>query len=213
MAQQITAIRPQQKNKNRLSIFLDGEFAFGLTVDVAAPLQIGQTLTPEKIATLQHEEALATTRQLVWNYISYRPRSRYEVERHLHKKGIDAEIITTILDDLTARQHLDDYAFAQYWIEQREAFKPRSHLALRQELGQKRVAREIIDELLADVDETAAALHVGQKKARRWQNLPADQFKQKMIRFLGQRGFAYPLIQTILPQIMDTIEFPAEDNT
>jgi len=46
----ITAIKAQRKNTQRVSVFLDGEFAFGLTRAVAGWLQVGQILGEEKIA-------------------------------------------------------------------------------------------------------------------------------------------------------------------
>ena len=53
MAQRITAIEPQQKNPQRVNIYLDGEFAFGLAAVVAAWLRVGQELGEEKIASLK----------------------------------------------------------------------------------------------------------------------------------------------------------------
>ncbi len=53
MVQRITAIEPQQKNPQRVNIYLDGEFAFGLAAVVAAWLKVGQELGEEKIASLK----------------------------------------------------------------------------------------------------------------------------------------------------------------
>ena len=49
MDQKITALKAQKRNPNRINVYLDGIFAFGLARVVAAWLQVGQTLSDEKI--------------------------------------------------------------------------------------------------------------------------------------------------------------------
>jgi regulatory protein len=49
----ITAIKVQKRNSNRVNIYLDGEYAFGLARSVAAWLSIDQNLNEKKIDELQ----------------------------------------------------------------------------------------------------------------------------------------------------------------
>ena len=49
----ITAIEVQKRTPNRVNIYLDGEFAFGLSRIVAVWLRTGQELSEEKIEQLQ----------------------------------------------------------------------------------------------------------------------------------------------------------------
>ena len=53
MNHRITAIQAQKRNPQRVSVFLDGEFAFGLSRIVAAWLAVGQEISDEKIALLK----------------------------------------------------------------------------------------------------------------------------------------------------------------
>ena len=53
----VTAIEVQQKNPQRVNIYLDDQFAFGLSRITAAWLKVGQGLSEEKIASLQAEDA------------------------------------------------------------------------------------------------------------------------------------------------------------
>ena len=92
------------------------------------------------------------------------------------------------------------------WVEQRETFKPRSRLALRQELGQKGVERSIIEMVLADVDETAVARAAAAKQAQRFTNLPEDEFRAKIGRFLQRRGFNYEIVRQITEETWHTIQ-------
>ena len=49
----ITALEIQKHDKDRVSVYLDGEFAFGLPVVDAARLHTGQVLSEQEIAALR----------------------------------------------------------------------------------------------------------------------------------------------------------------
>jgi regulatory protein len=190
----ITALTTQQRNPNRVTVFLDGEFAFGLAAITAVSLRIGQTLTAVDIDQLQQADELENAKQSAIHYLSYRPRSIAEVRDHLRNKGFADTAVAHACEQLQEVGLLDDTAFAHYWVEQRETFKPRSQMALRQELLQKGVSRDIIDMVITEVDETAVALQAAQKQAARWQRLPEAEFKAKLGSFLQRRGFSYGVI-------------------
>jgi len=203
----ITALTAQKRNKDRINVFLDGTFAFGLAAAVATQLKIGQSLTPELITSLQQEDSVEKAKEKALNLITYRPRSVAEVERKLREKGFDEPVITRVVERLQAVDLLDDVAFARYWVEQRETFRPRSRLALQQELRQKGVTRQVIDAALSDLDETAAARRAAQKQLYRWSNLEKYEFKQKLGGFLQRRGFRYEIVREITEELWaDTVD-------
>jgi regulatory protein len=197
----ITALTAQKRNNDRINVFLDGAFAFGLAAVVAAHLRVGQSLTPATITSLQEEDSVEKAKEKALNFITYRPRSVAEVERKLRDKGFDESVTTRVVERLQAVDLLDDMAFARYWVEQRETFKPRSRLALQQELREKGVARSVIEAVLSDVDETAAARRAAQKQLYRWSNLAEAEFRKKLGGFLQRRGFHYEIVREITEEL------------
>jgi len=203
--QVITALTRQKRHPDRVNVFLDGEFAFGLAEIAAARLRVGQSISADDIAALEQEDTLEKAKQSAYKYLSYRPRSIAEVERNLRDKSYDELVITQVVIRLQELQLLDDLSFAQFWVEQRDTFKPRSALALRQELMQKGVARDIIDDVLAEVDETAVAHKAAAMRVNRWQHLPEDQFRKKMGGYLQRRGFNYGVIREITDELWENL--------
>ena len=197
MTRTVTDLKPQKRRKDRISVFLDGEFAFGLEEITAARLHVGQALTDQDIASLKEADAAEWAKQIAYRFLSYRPRSSAEVRRHLRKKDVDAGVVDQVIERLVELKLLDDLAFAQYWVEQRETFKPRSRRALQYELYQKGLSRQIIERAVEEVDETAAARRAGEKKAQRWRHLTEDDFHAKVRAFLGRRGFDYAIISEV----------------
>ena len=202
MVQRITAIEPQQKNPQRVNIYLDGEFAFGLTVLVAAWLRVGQELGEEKIAGLKAQDESEITYQKALHFLSYRPRSSAEVRQNLSKRGISESLIEETLNRLQSTGLVDDEAFARAWVENRNTFRPRGKPALRMELRKKGLSNEIVQSVLdAQVDEAALAFATARKYARRLAGLEWPEFRQKLSGFLARRGFSYTTLAPVVSEV------------
>lgn len=197
----ITALQAQKRNRERLNVYLDGQYAFSLALNAAVGLHLGQQLSAEDIARLQTQDDYEKAKQRALNFITYRPRSIAEVRQNLRGKEVDDTIIEQVVNRLSELELLDDTAFARYWVDQREAFKPRSPMALRQELLQKGVERQVIDEVLVELDETAAARRAAEQQAGRWTNLDKETFYQKMSSYLQRRGFRYDTIREVINEL------------
>lgn len=198
----ITTIEIQKRNKVRANIYLDGEYAFSLTLIEAAKLRKGQTLTDADIHALQAEDSVTRAVDHAARFLAYRPRSTEEVRRNLIQQKKYTEItIDTAIQRLEALGYLDDEAFARYWLENRQAFKPRSATALRYELRQKGISDTILDAVLIDIDPYDSAYRAAQDRARRLKNLDRPTFRHKLGGFLQRRGFAYEIIKMITEQL------------
>lgn len=201
----ITALKQQVRNKQRVSVFLDGEFAFGLPDIVAVGLRVDQTLTEEQLEDLKGRATIEAAKQSAIKYISYRPRSSAEVKRNLTDKGYEPPVIDIVLTWLPTVHLLDDHEFARYWIEQRETFKPRSRMVLAMELRQKGIDNSIIDELLGDVDELESAKRAARKRLGRWEQLPENEFRTKLYRYLQGRGFGYGIAREVADDLWEQL--------
>jgi regulatory protein len=202
MKQRITAIEPQQKNSQRVNIYLDGEFAFGLAAIVATWLEVGQELDEERIASLKADDELEVAYQKALHFLSYRPRSSAEVRRNLSKRGLSEALIDETINRLTSTGLVNDKAFARAWVENRNTFRPRGKSALQVELRRKGLDDEIVQSVLeTSVDEEALALEAARHYTRRLAGLERLEFRQKLAGFLARRGFSYSTIAPIVSEI------------
>ncbi len=190
----ITDLVLQRRNKERVNVHINGEYAFSLAMITAAGLRRGQIISPEEIDRLKAEDSYERAKQSAFRFVSYRPRSISELRESLSRKKYDKNIIERVVTRLVELEMLDDRKFALYWVEQRETFKPRSRRALSFELYQKGVDREIVDQIVGEIDEDEAAYRAGLQKAERWSSLPEDKFREDMNSFLQRRGFNYSII-------------------
>jgi len=191
MAGIITALKIQKRDKGRVSVYIDDDFAFGLSRLAAGWLTIGQELSDEKIRELQEAETRERAYHRALNYLSYRPRSEAEVRRNLIKHDTPEDCIEETLERLRYLDLVSDRQFAETWVENRSTFRPRGRRALYSELRAKGIHNEIIDEVLQNLDEDDLAYRAAQKKIRQYRSLAWPEFKKKMLGFLARRGFNY----------------------
>lgn len=207
----ITAIEPQKKNPQRVNLYLDGEFAFGVAGLVAAWLRVGQELDEGQVAALQTEDEQETVYQKALHFLSYRPRSSAEVRRNLTKRGILGPLVEATIQRLQRAGLVDDAAFAQAWVENRNTFRPRSRSALRIELRRKGLDEEVIGSVLEEkVDEESLARQAARKYAHRLRDLEWPEFRQKLGGFLARRGFSYATAAPVVSEVWKEISQTAD---
>ncbi|PJF21588.1 MAG: RecX family transcriptional regulator [Phototrophicales bacterium] len=206
----ITALEIQKRNKERVNVFIDGEYAFSLTLIEAARLKKGQQLTEQDIAELCRVDDVHRAVDHAVRFLSYRPRSGKEVRNNLSKK-FDEVVIEAAIERLNALGYLDDEAFAKYWVENRHEFNPRGVMALRYELRQKGIAESIIQSVLDSYDTYDAAYRAAQNKVRSLKVADRQTFYQKVGSYLQRRGFAYDVIRDVLQQLENELTFKQDD--
>jgi regulatory protein len=205
----ITQLDQQVRHRDRVNVYLDGRFAFGLSASVAAAegLQPGRVLTADDVARLLHADAVHVARDAAVRYLGYRPRSEAEVRAYLERrKGVPPEIVDAALDWLRRHGYVDDTAFAQFWVSNRMAFRPRGARALRAELREKGVARETIDTVLKALapEEDTLIEQVARAYLQRLtpgELADAQRFRTRLGSFLARRGFTYEAITAVVRRL------------
>lgn len=185
----ITLLQRQRRRTNRINVHLDGEYAFSLALEVAAPLRTGQVLDDAAIDLLRLDDAYRTGLDRALRFLAYRPRSRAEVARYLRRRDAADVVANRVLDRLEELDLLDDAAFARWWVDNRTTHRPRGRRALRHELAAHGVDPAAIAAALAGVDDDELALAVALDKAPGYAGLPRPVFERRLGGLLARRGF------------------------
>jgi len=136
-----------------------------------------------------------------FRYLSYRPRSEFELKMRLRQRGFGDSSIEGVLRELRGRGLVDDFAFAQFWKENRESFSPRSRALLHRELRQKGITPHIIAEVVKGIDEETSAYKAAQNRVKKFAFSDYDSFRRRLTALLRQRGFNYEVSQHILNRL------------
>jgi regulatory protein len=214
MGGRITALKVQEHNNQRVNVFIDNEFAFGLSRITAGWLYVGQELSNTKIAQLQAEDAQEVALQRALHFLEYRQRSLSEVRRNLEKHATPPEVIEIVLERLVSRGYIDDARFAENWIENRNTFRPRSKRALAVELRQRGLEQETIQDALEGLDEAQEenlAYQAAQKQLRKLTGVERNEYKRKLGSFLARRGFGYDVIRSVVERTWNELQERNDD--
>ncbi len=202
MAGQITDVKVQKRNRKRVNVYLDGEYAFSVGLLAGASLGRGKVLSDAEIEELQRLDSAETAHDRTLNYLAYRPRSSSEVRRYLGDKGFAEDVAEEVVGRLSGAGLLGDLSFARFWVENRETFRPRGQVLLRQELREKGISDALIDEVLAETDEGRSAYEAGIQRAKRYAHLDDEAFTEKMYGFLRRRGFDYEVVRETVSRLL-----------
>lgn len=212
MGYRVTALTVQKRNRQRVNVFLDGEFAFGLARIVAAWLVVGQEIDDAKIAELKEADGREVAFQQAMSFLQYRPRSEAEIRQNLQRHKVKEENIQHVLQRLRESGLINDVQFAQTWVENRTEMRPRSRRALSFELGQRGVDRQTIDEALTDLDDGEMAYQAAKKRAPKFETLEWKDFRLKMYRYLAQRGFDYESSAQAISRVWEEIQSERDES-
>ena len=201
MNRKITALKAQKRNKDRLNVYLDGEYAFSIARIVAAWLKVGDEIDEVKISELKSQDGHEKAYQQALNLLSYRDRSEAEIRKNLQDHEYDAAQIEQAIARLQRGALIDDQRFARMWVENRTDFSPRGRRALRFELRKKNVDDKAIDRALEELDEVKLALSAATRRIGRYERMEWPEFRQKLGGFLSRRGFGYDVIAPVLEQL------------
>jgi regulatory protein len=206
----ITGIK-QQKNKNRVNVYLDDKFGFGIDLDnfVLLHLKVDQELTEKEISEIVKKAEYQKTLDKLLRFAMIRPRSEKEVRDYFRRKKVHESMHEKLFEKLKHLELLDDAKFAKWWVEQRANFKPKPKRILNQELRIKGIDKEIIDKVMGAevVDEEKMARELLVKKAYKWKGLRSQEARQKMSQYLAGKGFGWDVIERIVKSTVDDERF------
>lgn len=186
----ITNLKPCRRERGRLAVYLDGEYAFSVPLSDSAVLERGRILEEKQIRDYRQADVRFQAHRRALRYLGTRARSTREVEQELARRGFPTETIAPTVARLQAEGLLDDADYAMRYVRDRLRLKPRSSTLLRQELRRKGISGEPAELALAPIDDESVARRIVESRWPRWQKLPPDRRRDKVLGYLRNRGFS-----------------------
>lgn len=206
----ITDIRTQTKDESRVSVFVDGEFAFGCHQDVAAKhgLSSGQRLTPEMQQDIEVDEEIVRAKQKAFNYLAHKPRTEEEVRRKLRRQDLGRRVIDEVIERLYELDYLNDEQYAADYAHNRFSNKGYGPIRIERELIERGVDRHLAEQTVAEFFEEESELQAARAQARkRWPRVAGEQDirkqKRKLFGYLQRRGFTPGVIYRVVDELVD----------
>lgn len=187
-----------QKRPGRFNVFVDDEFAFGLSAEDISGFKIKENCEiDEKTYNYIIETVIYIKAQnRVLNYLSYRPRTEAEIKDKLKELNTPDEVNFKLMAFLKQYNYVNDVNYAVEFISESIRRKTKSRRMLTDELKEKGLSREDIALAFEEItlDEEEGALRLLSSKLSYEKRLDPKE-KIKAFNFLKRRGYDYETIK------------------
>ena len=214
----ITSVEPQKKNLRRFNVYLDGEFAFGADEDLVVNkrLVVGKEISKEDLEKILFEAEVGKLMERMYGWFSLRQHSEAEVRQYFRiknqesrikdKEPISQLVIDATIETLKKKGMVNDLEFAKALVEARRKSRQKGIRAIKSELFQKGIDKEIIEKVISDtryeISEEELAKQALEKKIKYWKNLDPKKLYQKSIEFLLRKGFDYEVVKSVIEKVI-----------
>ena len=196
---EITAITPQAKDKTRCSIYVDGRFYCGLTLETTVKnrLKVGQSVTAEYLSEIQLESEKRSALDKALTHLTATQKTEKEMRDFLAKKGYLPATADYVMEKLRGYDFVNDGEYAKAYVTAKASKK--GERLIRMELRAKGIADEAAAEALSEIDEETqieSARSVLEKYLRgKEADVPT---LQKAYRHLLSKGYSYDVARSAL---------------
>jgi regulatory protein len=143
---------------------------------------------------------------LALRYLSYRPRSKLEVQNYLRQKGCAPEVTDGVIAKLCSLNYLDDLSFAQIWTRSRLESRGYGPRRVEQELRIKGISAEVIRQVLQEsLQQTSEQESARKILTKRFGSMSLQDGKtqRRAVALLQRRGFSSKVIFSLLKYRID----------
>lgn len=206
---QITDISPQKKHKNRLNVYIDDEFSFGIDeLDaLRLKLKIGNEITEDEICKIKETIIFSKAKDYALSLVSARFYTEKGIIRKLKDKAYDDETIEKIIIFLKEYDFIDDFQYAKKYIEECISLKKYGHMKIKMQLREKGIASDLLDEAMSyfDFDEIE-----NENLACLVEKKLGGDFEYKNImrakRYFVARGYDFGAVDDAIKKIVNTLD-------
>jgi regulatory protein len=195
----ITALKAQVKLADRVSVFVDGAYAFSLTLDQLLDQRIKKDdeLTDADLARFKQLSADGKARARALEWCMNRPRSTREFLLYARRKQLDQTLADSLAQEFTAKKYLDDERYA-VWLVELRARALKSDRAVRAELRANGIPEIIMQQVMSSTNSDKERLLAIAKKVA---TKPRYADRERLKRYLVGKGFSYSLVAEVVAEL------------
>lgn len=194
----VTSIEQQKKDKSRYSVFIDGQFAFGLSATDIAYFKIkeGTEIYEETYRYITDTLVYIKAQDTALKFLSYKMRTEKEIVKKLYEKEFSEEIIAKVMAFLHKYGYVNDRKYCEAYIKESVRLKAKGRQLIKYELRERGISDSIISEAFenTEIDEVSSAVKLLRKKVRDFSDMDFKT-KQKYFAMLQRKGYGYDVIK------------------
>ena len=200
----ITKVEVQKKQKNYFNLYTNDDiYLFSVTEETLLKFTISKNkeFSEAELNAIQSYDQKMRCINQAYRYLTRRPHLNAELKRKLLSKNYSNSIIERTLEYLIQKNYLNDNVFIKMFMNEQINLKKSGPLIIKKKLMEKGALSSSIDPILSEGYpeelqlENAAKLF--QVKIKTIRDHDQKKVKEKLFRFLQQKGFTWPVIEKV----------------
>ncbi|QZY55734.1 recombination regulator RecX [Crassaminicella profunda] len=194
----------QQKNENRVSLYVDDEFFMGINKEIVYTLmlKIGQEVEKERLEHIITEEMYLKAKSKALKLLHFSSRTEKEMRERLKKNEYSEETIERVIAFLKEYNFINDSELTKHMVRNKSIGKKYGKKRIKQDLYRKGIDMNLIENTIEEeIDEEKEyenALSLAQKKMKTIKDTDQRKIYEKLGRYLAYRGYEYDLIRKVI---------------
>ncbi|VYU07119.1 recombination regulator RecX [Clostridium tertium] len=202
----ITKIEVQKRNKNRVNIYVDHEYAFSLDSELVYKegLKTNESVNVERIEDIAKKDNYLKCKNAALRIVEKAYKSEKELKDKLILKGYDKHSIEKSIEFLKEYGFINDNNYAKLYIKDKNRTQGKSKI--KYDLIRKGISEDVIESSISNIDdedERDNAYNLAIKKYNVISKREDDKYKlsQKLYRFLLSKGYNYDTVSYVVKKI------------
>ena len=204
----ITKIEMQKRNKRRVNIYMDNEFAFACDAELIYIHNItkGRFMDKEDLEGIVSEDNYIKGKNAALHFLEKSFKSEKQVSDKLTIKEFDIKTIDRVLEFLKQYDFVNDKRFIELFI--KEKIRSIGKNRIKFTLIKKSLPKELINEAISKItseQQLEVALKLGEKRLVTLSKSEKDTRKlyKKTADYLARNGYDYEIIKEVLAKIIN----------
>lgn len=202
----ITKLEIQQRNKERVNIYIDDNFFLGVNAEIVYDLNLkkGDEVDEEKLKSLIYKEGLSKAKNKAMSILNRTAIS----EKKLREKLSDYsdEIVDEVINKLKDYGFINDKDLARRIANDNSNISRFGKNKIRQNLYRKGISKDDIDEAVEEIDSNEQyenALYLARKRYKNLKGEDNRKVYQKLTQHLSYKGFSYDIIKSVIQEVIN----------
>jgi regulatory protein len=204
------AVLPR-KNEWCIIEFADSDVTIECPTDLVLmyKVQQGKIFLHDEYAVFLSAVHRALAKQALLSYVHFKPRTEFQIKRHLREKNHSDESIHAAINYAREFALVDDAAYAAMFARDYARRTKAAPTRIAQELRKRGITATVIANVMQEVelpDSHCAALECAQKALRKNKHKQPDKRRQAVISYLQRQGYTYSTVKDIIQRLQDEFQ-------
>lgn len=164
----------------------------------------GKDINEELFSKIKDAEEYSKALNKTLNYISYRLRSKYEVNKYLKENLYSKSTCKKVIDRLVELKYINDLLFANSYLNTQRNINLKGPNYIKNQLKMHQISEDIVDEVMIKYSYEAQVEVLSKlidKELRLSKKDSVKKLKEKIIRKMIDKGFGLSVINSVLSDI------------